>query len=391
MKLWITLLASLLLSACASAPLVPRPEHLFEDSLFRPVAQQIRAAEVLAPSDAMKRFLDDEIAHRAVAEDPRQLLFDALYKKGRLRLDYDSAKTRNAAEAFDARSGNCLSLVLMTAAFARELGLPVRFQQVIGEETWSRSGSIQFTNGHVNIALGRKSGPARVLYDESGMMTIDFLPPQDLRGLHWRVLGEETIIAMYMNNRAAEALADERFDDAYAWARQAIIQDPKLLDAYNTLGVIYRRHGNLAQAERILHYVLEREPANVEAMSNLTVALREHGRIAEAEALSLKLKAIQPYPPFHFFNLGIAAMREGDFAAARDWFTKEVDRAAYYHEFQFWLALAYASLGENGPAKQHLALAMENSTTRKDHDLYANKLAMLQAAGRKRNATDPGH
>jgi tetratricopeptide (TPR) repeat protein len=279
----------------------------------------------------------------------------------------------------------------MTAAFARELGLPVRFQQVIGEETWSRSGSIQFTNGHVNIALGRKSGPARVLYDESGMMTIDFLPPQDLRGLHWRVLGEETIIAMYMNNRAAEALADERFDDAYAWARQAIIQDPKLLDAYNTLGVIYRRHGNLAQAERILHYVLEREPANVEAMSNLTVALREHGRIAEAEALSLKLKAIQPYPPFHFFNLGIAAMREGDFAAARDWFTKEVDRAAYYHEFQFWLALAYASLGENGPAKQHLALAMENSTTRKDHDLYANKLAMLQAAGRKRNATDPGH
>jgi tetratricopeptide (TPR) repeat protein len=271
------------------------------------------------------------------------------------------------------------------------LGLPVRFQNVIGEETWSRNGSIYFSNGHVNIAIGRKPGTAHVLYDESAMVTIDFLPPQDLPGLHWRVLGEETIIAMYMNNRAAEALVVHQFDAAYAWARQAIMQDPKFLDAYNTLGVIYRRHGNLAQAERVFDYVLEREPANIEAMSNLAVALHENGRIAEAEALSLKLKALQPYPPFHFFNLGIAAMRAGDFAAARDWFSKEVDRAAYYHEFHFWLALADASLGDIGPAKQQLALAMENSTTRQDHDLYANKLAMLQAAGRKRNATDPGH
>jgi Flp pilus assembly protein TadD len=391
MRLWITLLTSLLLAACASAPLTPRPEPLFDDALCHPAAQPIRAAEVLAISDEMKRFLDDEIVHRSSTREVRQLLFDALYGNGRLRLDYDSAMTRNATEAFAARSGNCLSLVLMTAAFARELSLPVRFQNVIGEETWSRNGSIYFSNGHVNIAIGRKPGTAHLLYDESAMVTIDFLPPQDLPGLHWRVLGEETIIAMYMNNRAAEALVVHQFDAAYAWARQAIMQDPKFLDAYNTLGVIYRRHGNLAQAERVFDYVLEREPANIEAMSNLAVALREHGRIAEAEALSLKLKALQPYPPFHFFNLGIAAMRAGDFAAARDWFSKEVDRAAYYHEFHFWLALADASLGDIGPAKQQLALAMENSTTRQDHDLYANKLAMLQAAGRKRNATDPGH
>jgi hypothetical protein len=57
--------------------------------------------------------------HRSSTREVRQLLFDALYGNGRLRLDYDSAMTRNATEAFAARSGNCLSLVLMTAAFAR--------------------------------------------------------------------------------------------------------------------------------------------------------------------------------------------------------------------------------------------------------------------------------
>ena len=50
--------------------------------------------------------------------------------------------TRNAAEAFDARSGNCLSLVIMTAAFAKELGLPVRYQNVFVDEAWSRSGDL---------------------------------------------------------------------------------------------------------------------------------------------------------------------------------------------------------------------------------------------------------
>ncbi|HQW38056.1 MAG TPA: hypothetical protein PLO00_05030, partial [Usitatibacteraceae bacterium] len=59
---------------------------------------------------------------------------------------------------------------------------------------------------------------------------------------------------------------------------------------------------------------------------------------------------------------------------------KEVDRAPYYHEFHFWLAVALANLGEPEGARRHLALAMENSTTRRDHDLYAAKLQRIGSA-----------
>ncbi len=58
-------------------------------------------------------------------------------------------------EAFQARTGNCLSLVIMTAAFAKEVGLPVRFQSVYVPETWSRSGNLYFSSGHVNLASAR--------------------------------------------------------------------------------------------------------------------------------------------------------------------------------------------------------------------------------------------
>ena len=99
----------------------------------------------------------------------------------------------------------------------------------------------------------------------------------------------------------------------------------------------------------------------------------------EAEALLAKLKELQPYPPFYFFNEGVASMQQGDYSKARDLFAKELDRDAYYHEFHFWIAAAYMGLGESGEARKHLAIAMENSSTRKEHALYAAKLDRMSS------------
>ena len=62
------------------------------------------------------------------------------------------------------------------------------------------------------------------------------------------MIEEKTILAMYMNNRAAESLAGGRIDDAYWFARAAVLQDPDFMTPYNTLGVVYQRHGNLGEA-----------------------------------------------------------------------------------------------------------------------------------------------
>ena len=102
---------------------------MFNDHLFVAATERISADDVFALSDEMKRYLDTEIAGQIRAKGSRQGLFDALYSKGQLKLEYDSVMTRNAAQAFAARSGNCLSLVIMTAAFAKEMGLPVRYQR----------------------------------------------------------------------------------------------------------------------------------------------------------------------------------------------------------------------------------------------------------------------
>ncbi|HJV94756.1 MAG TPA: tetratricopeptide repeat protein [Albitalea sp.] len=380
MKTWGLVLACTLLAACASAPTpVPPPERLFDDALFAPAGERISADDVFALSEPMRRFLKNELVGEVRSKGLQQGLVDALQHRGKLRLEYDSSTTRTASQAFEARSGNCLSLVLMTAALAKELGLPVHYQSVFVDTTWSRSGDLYFSSGHINLTLGARLLDSRMGYGATPPLTIDFLPPEELRGQRSRSIGEDTVIAMYMNNHAAELLSRGRLDDAYWWARQAIVQSPTFMSAYNTLGVIYLRHGNVREAEQSLRSLLEREPANTAAMSNLARVLETMGRTAEAQEWTRKLAQIEAYPPFHFFDRGIAAMLAGDYKTARDLFKKEIDRAAYYHEFHFWLAIAESRLGDVKEARRHLAIAIENSTTRSDHDLYAAKLDWLKA------------
>jgi len=368
-----------LVSACAIQPTAqPRPDHLFNDAAFR--ARSTPAdGDVFALSEAMRRYLGDAIGPQLRRMGRLEALIDALRNGAHLKLEYDSAVTRTAAEAFDLRAGNCLSLVIMTAALAKELGLLVYYQRVYSEETWSRDGDILFRSGHVNLILGQRTGDRIAASDQNRQVTVDFLPQEDVRGYRTRPIEERTVIAMFMNNRAAESLARAQIDDAYWWARDAISTDSGFLDAFNTLGVVYSRHGNLREAERVYRRLLEREPDNPTVISNLAAVLRAAGQPEVAQALLQKLQSIEPYPPFHFLDQAQLALKSGDFRAAIDLFDRELARNPSYHAAHSGLAAAYFHLGDFASARAYFTAAMQNSTTRRDHELYAAKLERLRS------------
>ena len=367
------------LAGCAAEPVAPPRTDVFNDAAFKPPSVRIDAREAMALTPAMQRFAEGEMATEIRNKGLRDGLIDALYTKGRLQLDYDSETTRTAAEAFEARRGNCMSLVLMTAAFANHLNLPVRFNSVFLEENWTRFNNIYFVAGHVNISLARPlaTSARTTVFGDPELLTIDFLPPEQVRGHRSRAIDESTILAMFLNNRAAEALTVGQVDDAYWWARAAIVTDSRWLSAYNTLAVLYRRKGLYGQAESTLRLVLEREPLNSQAISNLVLVLSDTGRREEAQVYANQLAQIQPIAPYKFFDEGVAAMKAGEFATARQLFRKELARAAYVPEFHFWLGLANWGLGDVPGARGEIAKALENSATVKDRELYGAKLAWL--------------
>jgi len=365
------------LTACAELPRAPalQPQTLLHDEAFTRPPQPIDKREVFALDESMRQYLQ-RAGPLLRRQGPTKGLVDALYSRGDLKLEYDATFTRNASQAFAARAGNCLSLVVMTAALAKELGLQVEFQSAYADETWSRSGSLLLRSGHINITVGRRMID-RARGEDPRSWTIDFLPQDDIRGLRTVRLHEATVVAMFMNNRAAEALARDATDEAYWWAREGLLADPSYLGGLNTLGVVYQRGGRSADAERVYTELLRRDPNQTQALHNLVQLLEQQGRQVEARPIAARLAALEPEPPYHWFVQGQLALRRGDARTARDFFAREVARADYSSEFHYWLALAHYQLGEADEARRHMEKAEALSTSRNERDLYAAKLAWL--------------
>jgi Tfp pilus assembly protein PilF len=363
------------LGGCASVLPGPPVTGLLHDELFAPSQEDVAPERVLALSDAMRDYANRELrvgGHR----DLRRALIEALQQQGHLHLAYDATRTGNAAETYAARSGNCLSLVLMTGALARYLGLDVTYRNVGLDPQYTRSGGLTLENGHVNLLMAHRG--ERPIWGADDLV-IDFLPTSVLNGHRAAVLEERTVLAMYMNNRAAETLTEGRLDDAYAWARAALLQDPAFGAAANTLAVIYMRRGALPAAEAALRHALARDADNTAALSNLVSVLRLHGRPEEAANVAAHLARVQPYPPFHYFELGRRALEDGKVAEARDLFARELRRQPYQHEVHFWAAQASWRLGDVNDAAEHLRQAADYSTTVASQKLYSSKLDHLRA------------
>jgi tetratricopeptide (TPR) repeat protein len=225
------------------------------------------------------------------------------------------------------------------------------------------------------LTLGNHHAVVGLRTSGADLLTVDFLPPAKRRDCA-RSDSRADSNRDVMNNRRPKhspGTGQRRLLVARAASSRT-----GFVSAYNTLGVIYRRHGNPAEAEKVPRVCAGTRAAEHARHVEYGRALNDQGKVAEAETLG-KLEQIEPNPVFSYFERGMKAMREGNYKAARDLFAKEVDRAPYYHEFHFWLAAAYLGLGKIDQARKELALAMEYSTTRKDHDLYSAKLDRIKA------------
>lgn len=382
-----------LLAGCASAPPPPPPppDALLQDALFGTPPRPADADAVLTLSPAMRAHLEALRGRIGRSTELPMALAQSLYQPGGLRLDYDASITRNAAEAFAARSGNCLSLVVMTAALADALGLEVGFQQVLGDDPFRREGGLTLRNGHVNVVLlppvRQPAWGVRADAVRRGLL-IDFLPPETAAALQVQPIGRERVLAMFMNNRAVESLLAQQPAQAYAWAREALRTDPGFAAAWNTLGVVYQRRAAPGDAASALALdaaaaaydrVLALDAHQAGTMDNLAQVRRLQGREAEARGWDQRRAALEPWPPLHFLRLGDAALAAQDWPLARRLFERELRRQPDLTEAWFGLARAQLALGDRRQADEALQRARATSLTPAEQARFAGKLDALRA------------
>ncbi|MGB6135592.1 MAG: tetratricopeptide repeat protein [Shewanella sp.] len=290
--------------------------------------------------------------------------------------EYRDHYTRSARETVVNRQGNCMSLVVLSAALAEVLNVPVEFYDIDVEPIWDRRGGFFLVNGHVNLNLMPPEDSKTVLLRGSKML-VDFLPERSVRAYQSKRVNKRQLSAMYFNNIAAEALVKNDYDQAYALVKKAIMLNPEFVAAINTLAVIYRHKGYETEAEQAYRAALQVNPQDLSTLYNLALILGEQDRLTEWAEVHKVLELARINNPFYYFDMAQQAYFDRQYQDALMWYKRAVEKADYRHEFYFGLSRAYWATGEQRLAEKNLKRALALSDV-DNKQRYQSKLQAMR-------------
>lgn len=288
------LAAAVVLAALAASGCVERGTHRVAERAEERWARDVRRHGVdpasipnpLRSTEAMRETAA-RLAGVGGSLDRLRSLQDAMFDEQAFPYDYASRRTLTAVEAFEARTGNCVSFTNLFIAMARSLGLPVRAALLTESPDVETQGGLVVVNNHI-VAVYEVGDATHVF---------DFNRTGRRRAVGMRVIGDAWITAIYLNNRGAEELLAGRPGVAAGYVETAVALAPDFAPAYGNLGLLRRRLGDVDGAFEAYRRALEIDPSNATVLTNLAVLHRSQGREAEARAAlrAADLRGATPY------------------------------------------------------------------------------------------------
>jgi len=373
------LLLFLLLASCKTATVTSiNPEPLFHDDLF-PDYQQLLVEseqEVFAIGKDVTNFVDKKLKNIDKPEEQIEAFAEAIFHHSDLNLLYQNDANTVASATFKNRAANCLSLTIMTYAMADYAGFGVRFQQVDTPELWVRREGSSVLNRHVNLRLFAKTQDNVIIYS-SKQYQLDFdREIQSLR-LPVKLINKKRVLAMFYNNKGAEALLKEDYQRAYSYFRASLVTAPTLIEALSNFGVLYSRIGEQEYAEKIYQQALELDEDDYTILENLAYTYKMTGREQDAEQISQRVDRLRQGNPYYHFMLGEVAYEKQQWQQAIDHFKQSVRLNKNQHEFYFSIARSYYKLGDVEQAKLYLVRAKKHTQDDNSEHLYQSKIDRL--------------
>lgn len=360
--------------AAGCTPYQPFDSSTHLRQLYARQVGEARAREIEVPFE-----LNPEI--RALAEkrlrpaaDDRRRVQEVLdFIFGRLGLSYALTPTRNAAQTFAAREGNCLSFVNLFIGLAREQRLNPFYVEVTDFQRWNYREGLVVSQGHIVAGL----------YEKGELKTYDFLPYRPKSYKKFRPIDDLTAAAHFYNNLGAEALMAGDLERAERLVRVAAGIAPGFVKAINNLGVLLARRGDAEQAVAVYRRGLELEPENAGLLTNMARAYQQLGRHEEAIELLARVDSVRDGNPFLLVYRGELALSEGRTAEALEYMARALRLDTEVPEVHVGLVKVYVALGDLERARHHLARALRLDATHEEARRFAR---MLEERGR----TPPG-
>ncbi len=315
---------------------------------------------------ALAESIDRRVQKSGSEKTRRDAILDFIF--GHLELRYSLQPTRNAAQTFARREGNCLSFVNLFVGIARARRLNPFYVEVQDYQRWNYQQGVVVSRGHIVAGL-------RV---DGRLATYDFLPYQAKSYRDFNPITDLQAMAHYYNNLGAEALMAEHDDEAYDWLRIAIALAPDFDKAINNLGVALLRRGRTGEAVGLLERGVGYYPDNVPLLTNTARALQQAGQPERAEELLARLDQVNQANPFFYVYRGDMALARGDQDAALEFMRRAYRQDDDLPEVHIGLVRVYLALGRIEEARHHVERALRLDATHPEARKYA---ALIEARG----------
>lgn len=334
--------------------------------------------EIFQLNDKMLTMVETKLMNNLSAHQKAVILLNHLFNEENIALTYDGNANVTASQAYQSKVANCISLTIMAYALADKAGMNISFQEVTIPEYWVSNGQYSLLTGHVNLLVNEEGYLKRTIVWGEKAITIDFDPFVAKKRFPSTIITKQTLLAMFYNNKGAQALVNNNYLLAYQYLKKATFSDNQFSSAWGNLGILYKLSGHYEMAEKAYSYAVSLDPDNLTALGNLALLFNTQGRTSEALPIEEYIDKIRVNNPYYHALLANEAFFNQLYQQALQHYKKAIQLDDEQHEFYFGLAKVYYKQGKLLLSQESMikAVALVKLKDTKKH--YITKLKFLK-------------
>lgn len=286
--------------------------------------------------------------------------------------------TLSAQSSLQRGGGNCITLAILTTAYANLVGLELSYRESQSVPIFNQEGGFETLSTHVTTRIYDPTFVPKegAIYLERPSIEIDYFPSRgDWRG---KKVSNNRFLSMYYRNIATELLQKNEIRKAGWWIYEAYLLAPEDISNLNTLAVIYRHLNEHSIAEKIYKLAMEIDENDIHIIHNYRVLLISEGRLEEAKILEDKLLTLDDPSPFRWYEVATDAFNADNYARAYRFFNRVIEKAPYLHFGYAGKARAAMALNRPSEAEKLFQMALERVWDDSTEQLYRAKLSILE-------------
>lgn len=370
-----------LLAGCASTttPKAPPTQEapsltqLINHSLFTLEAVPSEQQLFQLPQQEQQKFMAYVNANRVLGESDELILYN--YIESSLDGFTYHGDTLTASQTLEKAHGNCISLAIVTQAYANVIGLETAFQEMTSEPVYAKEGNLVFIANHFRTKLYKplEKQEGQIIFIRPGVI-VDYFPSRG--SFYFGSADINDLIAKYYSNLAAEALLQENYNLAYSLLTKANLFTPDDPELFNLAAILHKRVDDQATTHRIYQSAFDHQLESLNLLSNYKALAEDIGNEMLVEQINRKLDQTEK-DPYQLIVLGETEALSGQYLPAKKYINEAIDKAPYLSEPYVALAKVRYQQGHLGATKRLLEQAMKLERDETQRSVYAAKLASV--------------